>query len=456
MGIDALHKGRLAESLGKKVKEGESSLLGGGGGTGTSSSSAAPTSLSTSSSPMDSTVQSTSNPTSSLPADPSSAKSSLLTLASTGLSQPHNLPLTLSLLQTLSPSSSSITSEDDRKVNARTIVDSWEKLGGWDPSRKLFHSSEAFSVYVSSLLALNEIGSVQKAMKIREDLIQAGGSSSSTSSANPSSSSSGTTAFPSSAPSSAQPATVSPAIGAQDATLNPASAAAATATTATASSSPATTEPTKASSWQDRLGSSSGVFRFLGTTVKWFAIATIVVLVMDQAQLVKLGPSPNEFEPSKDGQKTVTFADVRGVDEAKDELQEIVDFLRDPEKFSTLGGRLPKGVLLTGPPGTGKTMLARAVAGEAGVPFFFAVRLFLLFLAHLFVYIPSPGGPNADLLVGAFSCVCRVDPNSRRCSSESEPSVFESSSPLRRRSRPLSSSSTSSIRSEGSVAPRIR
>ena len=69
---------------------------------------------------------------------------------------------------------------------------------------------------------------------------------------------------------------------------------------------------------------------------------------------------------------TVTFADVAGVDEAKEEVKEIVDFLRDPSRFTAIGGRIPKGVLLVGPPGTGKTLLAKSIAGEAGVPFLFA------------------------------------------------------------------------------------
>jgi cell division protease FtsH len=75
---------------------------------------------------------------------------------------------------------------------------------------------------------------------------------------------------------------------------------------------------------------------------------------------------------ASDQQPTITFADVAGVDEAKEEVKEIVDFLREPARFAAIGGRIPKGVLLVGPPGTGKTLLARSIAGEANVPFLFA------------------------------------------------------------------------------------
>ena len=77
--------------------------------------------------------------------------------------------------------------------------------------------------------------------------------------------------------------------------------------------------------------------------------------------------SARRYQPSGD---KVTFADVAGIDEAKEELSEVVDFLRNPDKYRRLGGRIPHGVLLSGPPGTGKTLLARAVAGEANVPFY--------------------------------------------------------------------------------------
>ncbi|HCK17427.1 MAG TPA: cell division protein FtsH, partial [Thalassospira sp.] len=80
------------------------------------------------------------------------------------------------------------------------------------------------------------------------------------------------------------------------------------------------------------------------------------------------GKSKAKMLTEKSGR--VTFEDVAGIEEAKSELEEVVDFLRDPQKFQRLGGKIPKGMLLVGPPGTGKTLLARAIAGEANVPFF--------------------------------------------------------------------------------------
>ena len=76
------------------------------------------------------------------------------------------------------------------------------------------------------------------------------------------------------------------------------------------------------------------------------------------------------FDPD-DAKNNITFADVAGAVEEKEELQEVVDFLKNPDKYKKLGAKIPKGILMVGPPGTGKTLLARAVAGESGVPFFF-------------------------------------------------------------------------------------
>src|SRR6478672_10321686 len=91
--------------------------------------------------------------------------------------------------------------------------------------------------------------------------------------------------------------------------------------------------------------------------------------VEKSASVTKSAPSPTPAV-HKPLEPPVTFADVAGIDEVRVELEEIVQFLRAPEKYDRLGARIPRGALLVGPPGTGKTLLARAVAGEAGVPFF--------------------------------------------------------------------------------------
>ena len=110
--------------------------------------------------------------------------------------------------------------------------------------------------------------------------------------------------------------------------------------------------------------------------INWFPMILIfIIFVFFMRQLQAGGGKAMSFGKSRakmlnESDKKVTFSDVSGVEEAKEELVEIVDFLKDPRKYTKLGGKIPKGVLLVGPPGTGKTLLARAVAGEAGVPFF--------------------------------------------------------------------------------------
>ncbi|MEW5420393.1 ATP-dependent zinc metalloprotease FtsH [Amorphus sp. 3PC139-8] len=117
-------------------------------------------------------------------------------------------------------------------------------------------------------------------------------------------------------------------------------------------------------------------FSLLGILATWFPMLLILgIWLFLMRQMQGSGGKAMGFGKSKaklltEAHGRVLFEDVAGVDEAKEDLQEIVDFLRDPQRFQRLGGRIPRGVLLVGPPGTGKTLLARAIAGEANVPFF--------------------------------------------------------------------------------------
>ncbi|MBD0339135.1 MAG: AAA family ATPase, partial [Thermoleophilia bacterium] len=111
-------------------------------------------------------------------------------------------------------------------------------------------------------------------------------------------------------------------------------------------------------------------FVIWGLPVAFFLVLVLIVFLLWRTVALMPRVKPAQIEPNS--ASSVTWADVAGVRDAREELQEVVDFLRDPRRFERLGARVPKGLLLYGPPGTGKTLLAKAVANESGATFFAA------------------------------------------------------------------------------------
>ncbi|KAJ6502552.1 ATP-dependent peptidase [Mycena sanguinolenta] len=257
------------------------------------------------------------------------------------------------------------------KQSYEVVISRWEKMCEFDRSSPLLHSSEAFRLYLTCLVNTGQSASVFPAVRRRDVLIAANpppvpAVPAAAESAN--SNSPGTASPPSSALSESQ--IIGQSVLASTGQPGATDSFSHRLSTALESRGGTNLDPIPVVIQQNKSWGASLIRFVLGLAVGSFFFLVILSVFFENTGLMKAGPSKAQFEPTEG--KTVKFSDVHGVDEAKEELQDVVEFLKDPTAFASLGGKLTKGLLLTGEPGTGKTMLARAVAGEAGVPFFFA------------------------------------------------------------------------------------
>ncbi|RDB21001.1 Mitochondrial inner membrane i-AAA protease supercomplex subunit YME1 [Hypsizygus marmoreus] len=304
---------------------------------------------------------------------------------------PHDVAKQLALFYALA--------DTKLKSSYDLIISRWERMCEFDKTSPLLHSVDAFQVYLTALIHTGQKASINPAVRRRDSLLAL----------SPLASPAGQvvngvsspTSIPTTPVDTTQPESSLETVSAaervpqsEDVASVPRSSSqdiaqavlASQAERAASQAGSASGDITKLHTAFDAGGSTSPIqvsiverkgawvprlVRFVALVlVSSFFFLVILSVFFENTGFMKAGPRQSQFEPTEG--KTVKFSDVHGVDEAKDELQDVVQFLKDPTAFASLGGKLPKGVLLTGSPGTGKTLLARAVAGEAGVPFFFA------------------------------------------------------------------------------------
>ncbi|KAG6376144.1 ATP-dependent peptidase [Boletus reticuloceps] len=255
------------------------------------------------------------------------------------------------------------------------VIDRWEHTSERNPSSPLLHSDDAFKIYLDALASSDREPSIDTAVRKRQSLLDSLPPFPPSSDTSPSNNTSLPEPPPTPPPQSrsgkiaaellarrANPTSQDPS------PLNPAIADLAAALSKGGGVSG---NPIHVTLSEPKGSFTMRIVRFVVLAgLSGFFMLVILSVLLENSGLLKTGGRATEFEPLQ--QKPVKFDDVHGIDEVKQELADVITFLKDPTAFASLGGKLPKGILLTGPPGTGKTMLARAIAGEAGVPFFFS------------------------------------------------------------------------------------